>query len=70
MITTIFDEKDEKIKTLFQHQNYIDVFNEINANKLSKHKSHNYTIETKNKILFFESIYNLFITELETFRKY
>ena len=69
VMTIIFDEKEKKI-ILFKYQNYADVFDEINANELSKHRSHNYAIETKNKIVFFESIYNLSITELETLRKY
>ena len=54
----------------FKYQNYTDVFNEINANKLSKHRSFDYVIETKNKIFFFEFIYNLSIIELETLKKY
>ena len=58
-MTIIFNKKNEKIKISFKYQNYIDVFDEINANKLSKHKSYNYAIETKNKILSFEFIYNL-----------
>ena len=70
MMTIIFNKKDKKIKVSFKYQNYVDVFDEIDANELSEHRFHNYAIETKNKILFFEFIYNLFITELETLRKY
>ena len=69
MMTTIFDEKNEKIIS-FKYSNYADVFDKIDANKLSKYKCHDYAIETKNKISFFEFIYNLFIIELKTLRKY
>ena len=69
-MTTIFDEKNEKIKISFKYQNYTDMFNKTDANKLSKHRFHDHAIETKNKIFFFEFIYNLFITKLETFEKY
>ena len=70
VMTIIFNEKDEKIKVSSKYQNYADVFDETDANELSKHRSHDHAIETKNKIFFFEFIYNLFITELETLRKY
>ena len=60
------------MKILSKYQNYVDVFNEIDANKLSKHRSHNHAIKTKNK--FFFRIYlqcnNLFIIELEILTKY
>ena len=35
-----------------------------------KHTFHRHAIETKNKILSFDFIYNLFITKFEAFRKY
>ena len=44
VMTTIFDEKNEKIKILFKYQNYADVFDETDANKLSKHRFHDYAI--------------------------
>ena len=69
-MTTIFDKKDEKIKILFKYQNYVNVSNKINTNKLSKYRFHNHAIETKNKIFSFEFIYNLFIIKLETLKKY
>ena len=68
-MTTIFDEKNKKI-TSFKYKNYTDVFDEINTNKLSKHKSHDHAMKTKNKIFSFEFIYNLFIIEFKTLRKY
>ena len=68
-MTIIFDEKDEKIIS-FKYQTYVNVFDKIDANKLLKHKSHDHAIETKNKILFFEFLYNLSIIELETLRIY
>ena len=70
VMTIIFDVKNKKMKILFKYQNYADVFNEINANKLFKHRFHNYIIETKNKIFSFEFIYNLFIIELKILKKY
>ena len=68
-MTILFDENNEKIKFLFKHQNYANVFDEIDANELSKHRYHDHAIETKNTIFFFEFIYNLSIIELETLRK-
>ena len=45
------------------------MFDEINANKLIKHRFHDQAIETK--IFFFlDFIHNLFITTFEIFRKY
>ena len=46
------------------------MFDETNVNKLFKHRFHDHAIETKNKILFFDFVYNLFIKKSETFRKY
>ena len=70
MITIISDEKNKKIKISFKYQNYANVFNKIDANKLLKHRSYDHAIETKNKILSFIFIYNLFITELEALKRY
>jgi hypothetical protein len=42
----------------------------MKANKLLKHDSQIHEINTKNKILSFESIYNLFVIKLEIFKKY
>ena len=61
VMTTIFDEKNEKIKISFKYQNYANVFKKISTNKLLKHRFHDYAIETKNKILSFNFIYNLSI---------
>ena len=69
IMTTIFDEKNNKI-ILFKYQNYADMFDETDTNKLLKHKSHDHAIETKSKIFSFEFIYNLFINELKAFKKY
>ena len=52
VITIIFDEKNEKIKITCKYQIYVDVFDEIDANKLLKHKSYDHAIETKSKIFF------------------
>ena len=69
MMTIISDKKDEKIISS-KYQNYKDAFDKTDVNKLSKHRFHDHAIETKNKIFSFESIYDLFITELEILRKY
>ena len=45
------------------------MFNEINVNKLFKHRFHDHAIETKNKNFSFDFIYNLFITKFEILRK-
>ena len=66
----ISNKKDEIIKITFKYHDYADVFDEIDANKLFKHKSHDHAIETKNIIFSFDFISNLFITKFETFRKY
>ena len=62
VMTTIFDEKNEKIKISSKYQfyqSYTNMFDETVANKLSKHRFHDHKIETKNKIYSFEFIYNL-----------
>ena len=69
-IVTIISKKNEIIKILFKYHDYADVFDKIDVNKLFEHKFHDYVIETKGKIFFFDFIYNLFIRKLETFRKY
>ena len=48
------------------------MFNKINVNQLFKHKSYGYTIDIKNRIFvfLFDFIYSLFITKLETLKKY
>jgi hypothetical protein len=54
-----------------KYQNFADVFNKTNVDKLSEHDSQNHAIETiKNKLFSFESIYNLSIIELKTLREY
>ena len=35
-----------------KYHNYIDVFDDINVNKLFKHRFHDHAIETKNKLFF------------------
>ena len=69
-MTIISNKKNEFIKILFKYHNYIDVFDETDANKLFKHQFYNHAIETKNKIFSLDFIYNLFITKFEILRKY
>jgi hypothetical protein len=57
-------------KILEKCKDFADVFNKMKANKLSKHDSQNHEINTKNKMSSFESIYNLFVIELEILKKY
>ena len=70
IVTIISNKKNDIIKILFKYHDYANVFDKIDINKLFKHKTYDYAIETKNKILFFDFTYNLFITKLEIFRKY
>ena len=46
------------------------MLDKINVNKLFKHKSYDHAIESKNKSLYFDFIYNLFITKFEIFKKF
>jgi hypothetical protein len=57
-------------KILEKYKDFANVFDKIKTNELLKHNSQNHEINTKNKISSFESIYNLFIIELEIFKKY
>ncbi len=53
-----------------KYKDFADVFDKMKANELSKHDSQDHKINTKNKMSSFESIYNLFVIELEVFREY
>jgi hypothetical protein len=53
-----------------KYKDFADIFNKMKTNELSKHDSQNHEINTKNKISSFESIYNLFVIELEIFTNY
>jgi hypothetical protein len=57
-------------KIFEKYKDFADVFDKMKANELSKHDSQNHEINTKNKMSSFESIYNLFVIELEVFRDY
>ncbi len=57
-------------KNLEKYKDFADVFDKMKANELLKHDSQNYEINTKNKMSSFESIYNLFVIELEIFKNY
>ena len=46
------------------------MFDKINTNKLFKHRFHDYAFETKNRIIFFDLIFNLFITKFEAVKRY
>ncbi len=53
-----------------KYKDFANVFDKMKTNELSKHDSQNHEINTKNKMLSFESIYNLFVIELEIFKDY
>ena len=54
-----------------KYQEFTNVFDEVNINKLLKHDSQNHALETIEKKSFsFDSIYNLSVIELEVLRKY
>jgi hypothetical protein len=55
---------------LEKYKDFADVFDKMKANELSKHDSQNHEINTKNKMSSFESIYNLFVIELEILKEY
>jgi hypothetical protein len=57
-------------KIFEKYRDFADVFDKMKANELSKHDSQNHEINTKNKMSSFESIYNLFVIELEVFKEY
>jgi hypothetical protein len=57
-------------KILEKYKDFADVFDKMKANELSKHDSQDHEINTKNKMSSFESIYNLFVIELEIFKDY
>ncbi len=67
IIETMMKSSQEIFK---KYKDFANVFDKMKANKLSKHDSQNHEINTKNKISWFESIYNLFVIEFEIFKKY
>ncbi len=46
------------------------MFDKINANKLLKYNLQDHVINTKNKMFFFELMYNLLMIEFKLLRKY
>jgi hypothetical protein len=57
-------------KIFEKYKDFADVFDKMKANELSEHDSQNHEINTKSKMSSFESIYNLFVIELEVLREY
>ena len=53
-----------------KYDSYTDMFSEENADLLSVHKVSDYTIDLNKKKLLYDSLYNLFNTELEILRDY
>jgi hypothetical protein len=59
------------VRLAIHHRFIIMIFDHLfDTNELLKHDSQNHEINTKNKISSFESIYNLFVIELEIFKEY
>ena len=55
---------------LKKYDSYVNVFSEENADLLSAHKVSDYAIDLNEKKLLYNSLYNLFNTELEILRDY
>ena len=53
-----------------KYDSYTDMFSEENADLLSAHKVSDYAIDLNEKKLLYNSLYNLFNTELEILRDY
>jgi hypothetical protein len=71
MSDLIIETMMKSSKEIFEkYKDFADVFDKVNANKLSEHDSQDHAINTKSKMSSFESIYNLSMTELELFREY
>jgi hypothetical protein len=57
-------------KILEKFKDFANVFDKINIDKLLKHDSQYYAINTKNKMFSLKSMYNLSMIEFELFKKY
>jgi hypothetical protein len=67
----IIETMMKSLQKIFEkYKDFADVFDKMKANELSKHDLQNHEINTKNKMSSFESIYNLFVIELEVLKKY
>ena len=53
-----------------KYDSYVNVFSEENADLLSAHKVSDHAIDLDEKELSYDSLYNLFNTELEVLRGY
>jgi hypothetical protein len=70
-VTRAIIEIENEHKLSEKYQDFANVFNKTNVDKLSEHDSQNHAIETiESKSLSFESFYNLSIIELKTLREY
>jgi hypothetical protein len=66
-VARVITEIENEHKLFEKYQDFANVFDKINVDKLSEHDSQNHAIETiENKSFSFESIYNLSIIELKT----
>ena len=52
IVIAISNKKDEIINISIKYYDYTDVFDETDANKMFKHRSYDYAIETKIKFFF------------------
>ncbi len=71
MSELIIETMMKSSKKIFEkYKNFANVFDKINVDKLLKHDSQDHAINTKSKMLSFESVYNLLMIELELFKEY
>jgi hypothetical protein len=71
MSDLIIEAMMKSSKEIFEkYKDFADVFDKVNADKLLEHDSQDHAINTKNKMLSFESMYNLSMTELELLKEY
>jgi hypothetical protein len=70
-VARVVIEIENEHKLSEKYQDFANVFDKTNVDKLREHDSQNHAIETiENKSFSFESIYNLSIIELKTLREY
>jgi hypothetical protein len=71
MSELIIETMMKSSKKIFEkYKNFANVFDKINVDKLFEHDSQDHAINTKNKMLSFESVYNLSMIELELLKEY
>jgi hypothetical protein len=70
-VARVITEIENEHKLFKKYQDFANVFDKMNVDKLFEHDFQNHAIETiESKSFSFESIYNLSIIELKTLREY